>query len=94
MMNIERPGIGQGKYWRQMTKTRVLRSVNNDDATRCVDIFVRPDGSFGYEEYRRDPEDPRGWGGAAGFGDVRFDTSEATITAALGAVPWLNITDD
>ena len=24
---------------------------------RCVDLFRRPDGTFGYEEFRRDPED-------------------------------------
>jgi len=27
---------------------------------RCVDVFARPDGTFGFEEFRRDPED-MGW---------------------------------
>ena len=40
---------------------RVLRSINDEDASRCVDIFLRPDGSIGFEEYRRDVEDGRGW---------------------------------
>jgi hypothetical protein len=39
---------------------RVLRSIETDDAARCVDLFVRPDGTFGFEEYRRDIEDGRG----------------------------------
>ena len=39
---------------------RVLRSINDEDAARCVDIFLRPDGTLGFEEYRRDVEDGRG----------------------------------
>jgi hypothetical protein len=26
---------------------RVLRSINNDDASRCVDVFLRPEGTIG-----------------------------------------------
>src|SRR6266403_513923 len=40
----------------------VLASRENAEGNRCVDIFRRDDGSFGFEEYRRDPED-RGGGG-------------------------------
>ena len=68
----------------------VLASLENDGGTRCVDIFRRADGSHGFEEYRRDPEDPRGWSGAAGFGDRIFDTEEAARAAANGAVGWLS----
>ena len=32
---------------------RVLRSIETDDGGRCVDLFARPDGTFGFEEYRR-----------------------------------------
>jgi hypothetical protein len=39
----------------------VLRSINNDDAARGVDVFLRPEGTIGFEEYRRDAEDGRGW---------------------------------
>jgi hypothetical protein len=42
-------------------ENRVLRSINNDDASRCVDVFLRPEGTIGFEEYRRDAEDGRGW---------------------------------
>jgi len=41
--------------------TRVIASFNNPAGDHCVDIFVRDDGTFGFEEYRRDPEDMRGW---------------------------------
>jgi hypothetical protein len=41
--------------------TRVVASFNSPAGDHCVDIFLRDDGTFGFEEYRRDPEDMRGW---------------------------------
>jgi hypothetical protein len=35
----------------------VLASIETGDGHRCVDLFRRLDGTFGYEEFRRDPED-------------------------------------
>ena len=35
----------------------VLESVENDEHDRCVDLFRRHDGSFGFEVFRRDVED-------------------------------------
>lgn len=55
----------------------------------CVDLFERPDGSFGFEVWRRDPEDPRGWGGAAGHGARSFDSLDAARAAAAEVAPWL-----
>jgi hypothetical protein len=37
----------------------VLASRENAEADRCI-IFVRGDGTSGFEEYRRDPEDAGG----------------------------------
>ena len=39
---------------------KVVQSFNLDGGSRCVDVFLRPDGSFGFEEYRREAEDLRG----------------------------------
>ena len=72
-----------------MAKHRVVHSVNSDDGRRCVDVFRRPDGTYGFEEYRRDPEDPSGWGGAAGYAGLRFADRDAALHAARAAVPWL-----
>jgi len=44
-------------------ENKVIRSVNLDGETICVDIFQRPDGTYGFDEFRRDPEDGRGWSG-------------------------------
>ena len=71
----------------------VLASLENGDGTRCVDLFRRPDGTFGFEEFRRDPEDPRGWSGAAGYGARVFDDEITARTAAEQAVQWLADTE-
>jgi hypothetical protein len=68
---------------------RVLRSIETDDGGRCVDLFVRPDGSFGFEEYRRDSEDRRGWFPIGGYAAVTFITEAATLAQALICVLWL-----
>jgi hypothetical protein len=39
----------------------VLASHQTPESNRCVDIFSRPDGTFGFEEFRRDPEDMGAW---------------------------------
>src|SRR5215831_16160475 len=35
----------------------VVASYQTSEADRCVDVFSRPEGTFGFEEFRRDPED-------------------------------------
>jgi hypothetical protein len=67
----------------------VLTSIETDDGLRCVDLFRRPDGTFGYEEFRRDPEDQGAWTPMrfasalthASLGDAR--------AAAAAAVAWM-----
>lgn len=67
----------------------VLRSINDRGADRCVDVFRRPDGTVGFEEFRRDVEDARGWFPIGGHsGRVFADEAEATV-AARRAVAWL-----
>ena len=39
----------------------VLASPSTAAVDRCVDIFRRPDGTFGFEVFRRDPEDMGSW---------------------------------
>ena len=39
----------------------VTKSISSDEGLRCVDIFRREDNSFGFEEYRTDPEANEGW---------------------------------
>ena len=72
-----------------MTKPLVLNSIETDDGLRCVDIFQRGDRSFGFEEYRRDPEDGRGWSMVGGFGGQRYETQDQALDSAIACVPWL-----
>lgn len=72
-----------------MPRHLVLISIETDDQNRCVDIFLRSDGSAGFEEYRRDAEDGRGWFAIGHHAGKSYATSEAAKAAALAAVPWL-----
>lgn len=68
----------------------VIRSINYQGETICVDVFQRPDGSFGFEEFRRDPEDGRGWFAIGYYGDAIFHSAEAALADATRKVGWLN----
>lgn len=72
-----------------MAKPVVLRSMESPDGNRCVDLFRRADGRFGFEEYRRDVEDPRGWAQVGAFGGRIFRSEDEATTAARAAVAWL-----
>ena len=69
----------------------VLASVNLPDGTNsiCVDIFRRDDGSFGFDLFRREPEDGRGWFSIGYFGDRRFNSAAGAAVAAGADVHWL-----
>jgi hypothetical protein len=68
---------------------KVLASVENPEANRCVDIFVRGDGSFGFEEYRRDPEDAGGWTLVAYHAHRVYATRDEAAAAAADIVRWM-----
>ena len=70
-------------------KNKVLTSINQDGDGRCVDVFVRPAGTYGFEEYRRDAEDGRGWFAVGSFADLIFDSEAAALAEARARVPWL-----
>jgi hypothetical protein len=68
----------------------VLRSIEASSGERCIDIFRRSDGSFGFEECRRDPEDPRGWSALGRYASLTFTSEAVAIDAACAQAPWLN----
>ena len=68
----------------------VLSSPSTPAVDRCVDIFVRPDGTFGFEEFRRDPEDIGAWTPVAYYSTREFEAEAEALTAARDAVPWLS----
>jgi hypothetical protein len=67
----------------------VFASVENAERDRCVDLFSRPDGTFGFEEFRRDVDDRGLWTPVAYFSARSFPSRVAAETEALKAVSWL-----
>jgi hypothetical protein len=68
----------------------VLVSHETAEGSRCVDIFSRPDGSFGFEEFRRDPEDMGAWTPISYFSGHEFPSECDALNAASQAVAWLD----
>ena len=69
----------------------VLRSIENDEHDRCVDLFRRPDGSFGFDEFRRDVEDAGAWTPVAYYSGAAYSSMDDALSAAAKAVAWLDV---
>ena len=67
----------------------VFDSIENDRHDRCIDLFRRPDGSFGFEEFRRDVEDAGAWTPVAYYSRSTYVSNEAALDAAITCVVWL-----
>ena len=70
-------------------KKVILKSINNIGNTLCVDIFKRNDGSFGFEEYRRDLENNEGWYKVGFFEKYKFNTKDEAYDNAKKNIKWL-----
>jgi hypothetical protein len=67
----------------------VLASPSTPAVDRCVDVFVRPDGTFGFETFRRDREDMGAWTPIAYHSIGQFGTEADALAAARDAVSSL-----
>ena len=72
-----------------MMPNTVLRSLENPYGDYCVDVFTREDGTFGFEEYRSDPEDGATWHSLHRYSSQVFSSQEGALAAAKSCVPWL-----
>lgn len=68
---------------------QALESIEDHSGTFCVDIFCRHDGSYGFELFRREPEDQGRWTILNRYATARFTTADDAHNAAIRAVPWL-----
>jgi hypothetical protein len=68
---------------------KVLASPSTPAVDRCVDIFSRPDGTFGFEEFRRDPEDMGAWTPVAYYSERELPSEADALAAARMSVAWL-----
>ena len=67
---------------------KVLRSIETDLGDRCVDIFIRPDKTFGFEEFRRDSEDMGTWTRVGGGSNLSFESEGEAIKEAKIQISW------
>jgi hypothetical protein len=67
----------------------VFISIENSDHDRCVDLFSRPDGSYGFEEFRRDVEDRGEWTPVSYYSGSSYPSGESVLEAAKESVIWL-----
>jgi hypothetical protein len=67
----------------------VFISIENLEDDRCVDLFTRPDGSYGFEEFRRDVEDAGDWTPVQYYSGSAHTSREAALAAAMQSVSWL-----
>ena len=68
---------------------RVFISIENFEHDRCVDLFSRQDGSYGFEEFRRDAEDRGVWTRVRYYSGAVYVSQEAALAAAMKGVAWL-----
>jgi hypothetical protein len=64
----------------------VFVSVENPEHDRCVDFFSRPDGSSGFEEFRRDVEDGGQRTPVQYYSGVSYASPAKVLDTAVGAV--------
>ena len=64
----------------------VLESIENAEHDRCVDLFRRPDGSFGFEAFRRDVEDGGAWTPVAYYSGAAYALKDAALRPL--SRPW------
>ena len=72
-----------------MQKKFVVRSINNNDQSLCVDIFRRKDKTYGFEEYRKDKETHEGWYKIYSYGHYVYLSEQEALTNAYKNVSWL-----
>lgn len=68
----------------------VFASIENETHDRCVDIFFRPDSTFGFEEFRRNVEDAGAWTPVQFYSGKAYATVDDAYHAAETMVRWLD----
>ena len=69
---------------------KVVDSLEDTEGARCVDLILRDDGSFGFKEFRRDPEDGGRWTLVADYSALRYPTGDEALSAAADAIGWFD----
>ena len=68
---------------------KVLASFEDAFHSHCVDIFVRADGSFGFEEFRREVDGIGSWQSLGRYSLLSFASGGQALDEAQLRVAWL-----
>ena len=71
-------------------QAKVVKSLEDADGFRCVDILERPDGTFSFKEFRRDPEDAGRWTLLGDYSQHSYATKDDALRAAATNLAWLS----
>jgi hypothetical protein len=66
----------------------VVASFEDADGFRCVDILELPGKTFGFKEFRRDPEDSGRWTLIGDYSHLSFAAKRDALRAAAAHLPW------
>ena len=58
----------------------VIKSLEDHNQTRCIDLYNYENGTFSFEVFRRDPEDPMGWRSIVPIKQPSFKSYEKLLT--------------
>ena len=71
---------------------KVLASFENRFGSHCVDIFVRENGTFGFEEFRGEADGSGRWESLGRHSQLSFASGEEALLDAEQRVAWLENT--
>ncbi len=71
-----------------MKKNAVILSVNNDEGNLCLDIFIRENNTFSFEEYRKDPENVDGWYKVENYSNKIYKNQKEAYKDARKYIMW------
>jgi hypothetical protein len=72
---------------------RVINSFENQQRNKCVDIIQVEDGTFRFQEWRRDCEDLHGWFLLQDSLPIAYNTEEKAVSSATKTIIWLRDAD-
>jgi hypothetical protein len=72
-------------------RAKVIKSLEDADGFRCVDILERPDGTFSFKEFRRDPEDAGRWTLLGDYSHHSYRTTDDALRAAATSLAWFSV---
>jgi hypothetical protein len=65
-----------------------IKSIEDAERLRCIDLIAHADGTFGFKEFRRDPEDAGRWTLISDYSALNCTTEEEAWRRAAAAIRW------